>query len=262
MKANLLFATLMILSTCVLLAEIRNGYETELHSAIATLHQLSARLSSDKTLSLLEKQIMRSEIKKVTDLISHYESTRQLINQFRIVSPAIYSEMDSITDKKKRPTDIYVRLIPTEQSRVRLMAASFFRQSPRDNDASYSEYGENSVSINVCIGHNELQLLSHELGHVRYVVPNLAAYVSFYKRCYKTEFVDFSHVGHSQSDESGKTAMSFEQRFRADLAYYLINGGMKFESIASLIDRIKRNSRKAETIQNPELSFAWAFARR
>ena len=161
MKANFLFATLMILSSCVLLAELKNGYETGLHTAIATLQQLSTRLSSDKNLSLLEKQIIRSEIKKVTAIISYYELTRQLINQFRIVSPAIYNEMDSIRDKRKRPTDIYIRLIPTEQSRVRLRAASFFRQSPRDSDASYSEYGENSVSINVCIGNNVLQLLSH-----------------------------------------------------------------------------------------------------
>ncbi len=262
MKANFLFATLMILSSCVLFAEIRNGYEAGLRTAIAALQQLSTRLSSDKNLSLLEKQNIRSEIKKVTDIISHYELTRQLINQFRIVSPVIYSEMDTISDKRKRPTNIFIKLIPFEQSRVQLMAASFFRQSPRDSDASYSEYGENSVSVNICIGQNALQLLSHELGHIRYVVPNLATYTSFYQRYYKRELTDFSYVGHSPFDESGKTAMSFEQRFRADLAYYLINGGMKFESTASLIDRIRRNSRKPETILHPELSFAWAFARR
>ncbi|HET6538830.1 MAG TPA: hypothetical protein VFG46_00010 [Chryseolinea sp.] len=262
MKANFLFATLMILSSCVLFAEIRNGYEAGLHSAIAALQQLSTRLSSDKNLSLLEKQIIRSEIKKVTDIISHYELTRQLINQFRIVSPVIYSEMDTISDKRNRPTDIFIKLIPYEYSRVQLMAASFFRQSPRDRDASFSEYGEHSVSVNICIGQNTLQLLSHELGHIRYVVPNLATYASFYMRYYQKEIADFSCVGHSPFDESGKTAMSFEQRFRADLAYYLINGGMKFESTASLIERIRRNSRKPGKILHPELSFAWAFARR
>jgi hypothetical protein len=262
MKASFLFAILMIFSSYVLLGEIKNGYETELHNAIATLQKLNLRLSGDKTLSILEKQMIRSEIKKVTDVISHYELTRQLINQFRIVSPVMYNEMDSIKDKRKRTTDIFIRLIPSEQASVKLMAASFFRQSPRDDDASYSEYGENSVSVNVVIGHNALLLLSHELGHISYVVPNLAKYVSFYKRCYKKELVNFSYVGHNQSDESGKTAFSFEQRFRGDLAYYLINGGMKFESSASLIDRIRRNSRKPGTIQHPELSFAWAFARR
>jgi hypothetical protein len=262
MKANFLFATLMIFSSCDLFAEIRNGYEAGLHGAITTLQQLSSRLSNDKNLSVLEKQILRSEIKKVTDIISHYELTRQLINQFRIISPVIYSEMDTISDRRKRPTDIFIKLIPYEQTRVQLIAASFFRQSPRDGDASYSEYGENSVSVNICIGQNALQLLSHELGHISYVIPNLATYASFYKRYYRTELLDFSYVGHGTFDESGKMAVSFEQRFRADLAYYLFNGGMKFESTASLIERIKRNSRKPETIQHPELSFAWAFARR
>ena len=262
MKAALLFTTLIVLSSCILFGKIKNGYETELHNVIATLQRLNMRLSGDKTLSLMQKQMIRSEIKNVTEIISHYELTRQLIDQFRTISPVIYNEMDSIKDRKKRATDIFIKLIPSNQARVQLTAASFFRQSPKDSDASYSEYGENSVSVNVCIGHNALLLLSHELGHIRYVVPNLATYVSFYKKSYKKELQDFSYVGHSQLDESGKTSLSFEQRFRADLAYYLINGGMRFESSATLIDRMRRNSRKPETTLHPELSFAWAFAHR
>jgi len=262
MRASFLIAVLMIFSWSILFAEIRNGYEQQLHEAITRLQKLNARLSEHIDLSLLEKQVIRSEIKKVTDIISHYELTRQLINQFRIVSPVLYNEIDSIKNKRKRPTDIFIKLIPPEQSRVQLRAASFFRQSPFDGDASFSEYGENSVSVSICIGHNALLLLSHELGHISFVVPNLAAYVNFYKRYYKRELVDFSNIGHSQYDESGKTAMSFEQRFRGDLAYYLFNGGMRFESVASLLDRIRRNSRKPETSLHPELSFTWVFASR
>ena len=78
----------------------------------------------------------------------------------------------------------------------------------------------------------------------------------------ENDLLDFSNAGHSQSDESGKLAHSFEQRFRADLASYLINGGKKFESAATLIERIRRNSRKTETPAHPELSFSWAFASR
>ena len=262
MRATFLFAMLMTISSCILFGEIKNGYEAQLHDAINTLQKLNERLSSGKGLSLLEKQLIRLEIKKVADIISHYELTRQLLNQFKIVSPVIYNEMDTIKDKRGRSTHIFVKLIPPEQSKIQLRAASFFRQVLSDVDASYSEYGEYSVSVNICIGHKTLLLLSHELGHVRYVVPNLADYISFYRKHYNRESVDLSYLGHSQLDKSGKTAFSFEQRFRADLAYYLINGGMRFESIASLIDRIRRNSRKADLVLHPELSFAWAFARR
>lgn len=253
---------LLILSSEILFGEIRNGYETQLHDATTTLKKLNERLSSDKGLSLLEKQMIRLQIKQVADIISHYELTRQLLNQFKIVSPVIYNEMDTIKDKRRRSTDIFVKLIPPEQSKVQLRAASFFRQALSDVDANYSEYGEHSVSVNICIGQNALLLLSHELGHVSYVIPNLATYISFYRRYYTRESVDLSHMGHNQLDKSGKAAWSFEQRFRGDLAYYLINGGMRFESIPSLIDRIRRNSRKAHTLLHPELSFAWAFAQR
>lgn len=262
MRTTFLFAALMTLSSCTLFGEIKNGYETQFQFAVTALQKLNARLSTDKDLALLEKQYIRAELKKLTEIISRYELTQQLINQLRTIAPAMYNEIDSIKDKKRRPTDIFIKLIPPEESRVQLRAATFFRQARADEDASYSEYGIHSVSVNVCIGHDALVLLSHELGHISYVVPNLAPYVSFYNKYYKKELFDFSYVGHSHADQSGRMALFFEQRFRADLAYYLITGGMRFESVASLIDRIKRNSRKAEIIQHPEFSFAWAFARR
>jgi hypothetical protein len=174
----------------------------------------------------------------------------------------MYNELDTITDKQKRPTNIFVKLIPRDQPMVPLRAATIFIQSSTDADASISEYGEHSVSVNLSIDGSALLLLSHELGHIRYVVPNLAEYVAFYNRWYKREISDFSYFGHNRFDESGRSAVAFEQRFRGDLASYLIAGGTKFESPAILLDRIRRNSRKSETPERPEMSFAWAFARR
>jgi hypothetical protein len=261
MKAITLFAALMMLS-CILRAEIRNGYGPQLHNTIVTLNWLSSRLSSEKSLPFFDRQLIKAEIKRLTDIISHYEATQQLINQFRVISPSIYNELDSIRDKRKRPVDIFIKLMPREGAKVALDGATFFIQSKIDDDATVSEYGENSIVVSLWIGSNSLLLLSHELGHAKHVIPNLAEYLKFYRKCYNRRLSDISYVGHNQLDKSGKMAMHFEYRFRTDLAAYLFNGGRKFESTASLFERLKRNSRKPEMPKHPELSFAWAFARR
>jgi hypothetical protein len=63
-------------------AEIKNGYEKKITGIIISIQQLNARLSSDKKLSILERQLIKSEIRELTEIISHYELTQQLINQF------------------------------------------------------------------------------------------------------------------------------------------------------------------------------------
>ena len=263
MKAVYILIGLMSFSSGILFGEIRNGYDKQIQATIASIQKLNSQLLLEgKKLSFFERQLIKGEIRELTEIISHYELTRQFINQFRIVSPVIYNELDSIKDKKKRITDVFVKLIPKDQSRIQLQAATIFIQSPFDSDASQSEYGANSVSVELWIGDNNLMLLSHEFGHIKYVVPNLANYITFYKKWYKRGVSDFSYFGHNRHDESGKTADIFEQRFRKDLASYLINGGKKFESTLTLIDRIRRNSSKHETTIHPEWSFAWSFARR
>jgi hypothetical protein len=262
MKAVYIFAMLMAFSPRIVFAEIKNGYEKRITGTIVSIQRLNARLLSDKKLSILERQLIKSEIRELTEIISHYELTQQLINQFRIVSPVMYNELDTIRDKQKRPTNIFVKLIPRDKPIMQLRAATIFIQSSTDADASVSEYGENSVSVNLSIDYNSVLMLSHELGHIKYVVPHLAEYVTFYKKWYKRELSEFNYFGHNRFDESGRYAEAFEERFRGDLASYLINGGTKFESPAILLYRIRRNSRKSELPPHLELSFAWAFARR
>ena len=51
-----------------------------------------------------------------------------------------------------------------------------------DNDASYSEYGDRTVSITIWIMDNALTILSHELGHVKYRYPTLKIIPNTIKR--------------------------------------------------------------------------------
>jgi len=248
MKTVYFVIVLSILSFNNVLGRIRNGYESELQSTKVSLQKLNLLLLEDKDMTSKQRVRIKSEIENLINYISCYELTEELIHRLRIVSPDIYIEIDSIKDRRGRPTDVYVRLIPEEKSRVKLKAAGFFEQAPFDEDANVSKYGEYSVSVDVWIADNALFLLSHELGHVKYIVPHLATYSKFYSKQYPIEEVNVTCAGHYWHDQSGKYANSFEKRFCEDKKIYLQNGGKKLDSLVSLLIRIKRNIRNLEIV--------------
>ena len=57
--------------------------------------------------------------------------------------------------------------------------------------------------IRIWIMDNALTILSHELGHVKYQVPNLENYAKYYKETYGTSNNE-AYLGHNPSDPSGK----------------------------------------------------------
>ena len=144
-------------------------------------------------------------MQSLINYISCYELTDVLIARMKLVSPAIFWEIENIKDKKGRPTDVYVKLVPDERARVNLKAATFISQAAEDVDASYTEYGPFSVSVDICIRDNSLFLLSHEFGHIKYIVPNLAAYKEFYNKLYgRAKYSNLPYIGHGHQDESGR----------------------------------------------------------
>lgn len=243
MKTICLIIVLCILSFNDLFGRIRNGYEPKLESAKVSLQKLNLLLSQAGNLSIVRRLWIKSQMEDLIDHISYYQLTEELIRQFRIISPRLYAEMDSIKDGKGRLTDIYVKLIQRKKSRVQLEGATFFYQAPRDEDANLSEYGMYSVSVEIWIGDNSLFLLSHELGHAKYIVPNLASYTKFYSMQYGNTNVNISYIGHSRYDLGGKWANAFQEEYLQDKAIFLKkNGGKKPQSLASLFYRIRRNT--------------------
>src|SRR5688572_4407035 len=182
MKTNFIFIALFVLSSGQLFGKIRNGYETELLSAKESLRILTSLLLEDREASRANKQRIKSEIENLINHISGYELTQELLYQFRNVSPDMCNEIDNIKDKRGRSTDVYVRFITKGQSKIPLRAASFFAQASVDEDANLSRYGEYSVAVEVCMAEKSLLLLSHELGHIKYIVPNLASFNIFYNK--------------------------------------------------------------------------------
>lgn len=234
---------LCIFSSSHLFGKIKNGYENNLQLNREALQKLNTQLLTDKDMARAIRLKIKSKIEALVEYISFYELTEMLIDQLRMFSPGIYAEMDSIRDKKGRSTDIYVKIISKEKSRIQLKAASFLKQARTDGDANISEYGAYSVSVEIWLVDNASFLLSHELGHLKYIVPNLAAYSKFYNRLYAKTKIDVSFIGHSRHDPSGKYADNFGRQFVKDKALYLKNGGKKPEPLFVLFNRILKNNR-------------------
>lgn len=234
-----ILASLMVVS-CTF-GKIRNGYSNNLDDCRKSLHALQEILAPGENLSPAQRRTVKAKIQSLTDFISYHDVTEQLIAQLLTVSPDLYYNMDNLKDKKGRLTDIYVKLIPREKAVVSLMGVSFFSQDETDGDAHNSGYGQRSVSIEIWIGPDALQLLYHELGHTNYIVPNIADYSGFYRQHYVGHDIKPSFIGHHPQDGSGKMAQAFEARYRKDYALHLKNGGSPLDSMQFLMMKWRKD---------------------
>lgn len=222
-------------------ARIKNGYGRQIQASRSALRSLKLQLTTRTDVSTAERRRLEANIQSLITFISCYELTDALISRMKIISPAIYWDIETIKDKKGRPTDVYIRLVPAEKTRINLKAASFLSQAADDKDASCSEYGPFSVSVDVCIRDNSLFLLSHEFGHLKYIIPNLASYKQFYKNAYGLASVNnLPYIGHNHRDESGRLARQFERIYREDQANYRRNLGSDLLGFVSLYSRVKK----------------------
>ncbi len=248
MKTYWLCIALLILSIKYSLGEIKNGYANGINSARVSLKTLYALLN-DHTMTGGQKKAINAKVKEVVKYITAYELTQNLLNQFRIIAPQLYNEIDSIKDKKGRITDVYIKFIPEEQALVQAWGITGIDQVSGDPDAYQSEYGERTVSVKVWIVSKSLVVLAHELGHIKYVVPNMAQYVEYHVRNYRPGTTESNHVGHNPSDASGESALTFERKFRESYASYLKNGRDQTDSPRVLADKIRREvMSRAQTV--------------
>jgi len=250
MNTRVAILALILLSGSVF-GKIRNGYEHEIQAYNDSLQNLRLRLSEHQRLATGGAGRLKREIKNLINLISYWRLTDQLIEQLRIVSPDIYSELENVKDKRGRSMDIVVRLIAKENARIQLAAVSFFTQSMKDNDAITSVYGDYSVAVDVWLTDQSLFLLCHELGHLSYVIPNAADYFRFYDKFYRARLPNLSYIGHNRFDESGKSAKAFEKRFRHDHAEYSKTWNKRPESAYVLMQRIRQDNKRLELIDAP-----------
>lgn len=242
MKTYCLVFSLFLVTLPEASSEIKNGYEKEIESIMRSLKGLKNILRDYPDLPLRERRKIQKGLKAMIDYVSYYELTEKLLHEFKSVAPALYNEIDSIKDGLGRPTDVYVKLIPKTQARVQAAGITCLGQQPDDMYAYSSEYGNGTVSVKIWIVAKALWVLAHELGHVKYQVPNLRSYIKFYRNNYLRKASDPNHVGHNHDDPSGKSATMFEMQFHEYYSLHL-KAGYKFESPLLLIGAIRKKVR-------------------
>ena len=219
--------------------EIKNGYEKDILILKESLKNLTEILIEDKDLTAIQRRKIESKAETLVNHISFYDLTESLLNQFKIIAPKLYAEIDTISDRKGRPVHVYVRFVPVDATKIKAWGMTYLNQMENDQDAYRSEYGAFTVSIKIWIVPKALQVLSHELGHVKYQIPNLASYMTFYKKCYQDEVSNF--IGHDPSDPSGKTAVDAEKSFRKEYVYFLRNTDEKIQNPVILLTKIRKS---------------------
>src|SRR5688572_25924969 len=209
-----LMLIILLLSCNASFCEIRNGYEKDILILKESLKNLTEILTEDEDLSGIQRRKIESKVETLVNHISFYDLTESLLNQFKIIAPKLYAEIDTIRDRKGRPVHVYVRFVPVDATKVKAWGITYLNQMENDQDAYLSEYGAFTVSIKIWIVPKALLVLSHELGHVKYQIPNLASYITFHKKCYQDDVSNC--IGHNPADPSGKSAVEAEKSFRKE----------------------------------------------
>jgi hypothetical protein len=221
--------------------EIKNGYEREIISARESLKALTTLLHTKSDWSSAERRTITSKIEYVQSILTYYELTENLLGQFKIVAPLLYSDIDTIRDRKGRPVDVYVKFIPQDVANISAWGATYIDQVEGDPDGYLSAYGPLTVSVKIWVVNKALTVLAHEFGHVKYQVPNLASYVTYHKRQY-TESSPTATIGHDANDDSGRAAWEFEKLFQKLYGQYAKGSNKRFQSPVVLLGRIRKNS--------------------
>lgn len=241
MKPYCICIALLIIALSYSNAEIKNGYAPQIKAAETSLEACKSLLRDDVRLPLNKKKKIQAKLNDLIKYVAYFELTEKLLQQLQEIAPDLYYEIDHIKDSNGFITDVYVRFVPEGGTSVQAWGITGIAQVPGDENTYFSEYGERTVSIKVWAVAQALLVLSHEFGHVRYMVPNLASYKNYHVKHYRTGLTESNHVGHNSDDPSGKCALEFEKRFKASYySQYLKRTHVGIDSPAILANRIRR----------------------
>jgi len=224
--------------------EIKNGYAKDIILLNKSLKNLKAVVNESDRLTVSRRRQLESKIANLENSISYYKVTESLLNQFKMIAPDLYAEIDTIRDGKGRAVDVYIKFVPINGTELQAWGTTYINQSETDSVAYCSEYGEYAVSVKIWIVNRALIVLSHELGHVKYQVPNLASYLEYYKEHYSPSVDGYDILGHKPDDPSGKSAIQFERRFRKEYSNFLKMGSEKIEDPMAIMDAIRKKISK------------------
>ena len=229
-----------ILTCHMVFGEIKNGYEKNILSSKESLKILHANLREDGSITPAQRRKMQSTIAILVEHVSYYELTESLLTQFKTIAPELYAEIDTITDRFGRPVNVYIRFVPIEGTDVKAEGTTYMDQSVHDPDTYKSEFGEFTVSVKVWIVPRALLVLAHELGHVKYQVPNLSSYFVFHKNHY-SDTPTSNSIGHDTEDPSGKSAIAFGKSFQKIYADFQKRSNFRVQNPLVILARFKKD---------------------
>jgi len=221
--------------------EIKNGYDHEILNVQESLKTMTVMLHKNSDWTYAERKMITAKIMYLKRVLMYYELTENLLVQFKTIAPELYHEIDTIRDKKGRPVNVYVKFIPHSASNISAWGATYIDQVQGDADAYRSSYGPLTVSVQIWVVSKALLVLAHELGHVKYQVPNLASYVVYHRAQYTGSNI-VGTIGHDLGDRSGRSAERFEKIFTRSYARYAKGSNRRFQNPVGLLSRIKKNS--------------------
>ncbi len=238
--------TLFVLIYCIALstsmADIRNGYESEIKGMRASLERLTELLDDpESNLSFFKRSIIKSNIYKLEEYIAYFELTEKLIEQFRTIAPALYLEIDTLNDPTGQRVTVYVKFVPEKEMQLAADGTTNIDQCNDDKNVYQSEYGPRTVLIKIASVARSLSLLAHEFGHVKYQVTNLAEYIEYYRLNYLNDSFNSTYVGHNSTDRSGHAAAEFENVFRRLYSVYKRTSGEEVGSPLALLHAIRKH---------------------
>jgi hypothetical protein len=238
-RHSCLYVLLFGLTCHAVFGEIKNGYEKNISGSKQSLTVLRKQLADDGNITAAHRRKIQSTIETLVNHIAYYDLTEGLLSQFKTIVPELYAQIDTIRDRLGRPVDVYIKFVPVDATDVKAWGLTYIDQASDDKDAYKSEYGKFTVSVEVWVVRRALLVLAHELGHVKYQVPNLASYCDFYKANYDNPLT--KNYGHSFDDPSGKWATEFGKTFQRKYAEFLRISIDKIKNPLDVLVKLKKN---------------------
>ena len=205
-------------------AEIKNGYAqnlTEANLCMRNLESISAKGALKQKRKNFEKRY-KIAAELAENIRFNYWRTEQLIRLLQKVDPGLYREINTVRDGEGKETDVYVKVV--DNLKENIVGTTNLRQSTNNHHTYASEYGNYTVSVKVAYSNTPwktLKRLVHELGHVRYQVPNLAMYWGYFQDTYLEYPTANPQLGHYFHDPSHRSVLNTTKEFNQYLKSFL-----------------------------------------
>src|SRR3990170_4143787 len=125
MQKYVLFLIVYFVTVSNVFGELKNGYEKNNFQTREALKNLRFLIAETKDMSASQRKEIKSRIERLECDILYYELTKNLLNQFKMIAPTLYDEIDTIKDNKGRAVHVYVKFVPEDATEVKAWGTTY-----------------------------------------------------------------------------------------------------------------------------------------